>query len=280
MSGREWACAADAAAGLRHARRTGRAGTYLTRLIRSLSHPYIFGDGTAAQMETAFSDLLADLGSDPRISEPLLADRELLRAFDRDVEEATALALDQYAWLVDKGSLWMAASALTWRVAWCQRWSGDLAAAAASMQTAAALYGRLGETGARSSTLAELSLRLARLGRDDEARAALDESRAITSRGDLLNDMHYSGTEGVLCAHLGDADGARRHFVDSLRIASGTDFAVDHGDLWLARSEAQAALGDRAGAVESAQEALAIFRRKGQAPPIRVTEAQLAAVDA
>ena len=47
---------------------------------------------------------------------------------------------------------------------------------ASSGVTAATLFETVGETGLRSTALAELALNLARLGHDDEAKAALVNS--------------------------------------------------------------------------------------------------------
>ena len=88
--------------------------------------------------------------------------------------------------------------------------------------------------------------------------------------------MHHAATEGLLLARRGDAEGSERRFLESLRIAADTEFLVTHGDLWLARSEAQDGLGDTAGAVAAARQALACFERKEQLPPIQTAQARLA----
>ena len=73
------------------------------------------------------------------------------------------------------------------------------------MARAAELLGSVGETGARCTTLAELALMLARLGRDDEAQAACAESLAIAQDNDLLTDMYLAAAQGLLMARQGDA---------------------------------------------------------------------------
>jgi len=138
----------------------------------------------------------------------------------------------------------------------------------------------VGGTAMRSTVLADLATLFARLGRDEEARSVLAQSRAITMRDDLLNHMAHGAAEGLLLAHLGDAEGSDQAFREGLRIASDTEFSVDHADIWLARSEAQAGLGDTAGATASARRSLALLEQKEQRPPIQIVRARLAELGA
>ena len=276
MLGRMRAGSADAKQGLRHARLADRFGPYRSRLIRRFFGPCRYGDGSFAEMNQAFDEITTEFASDPRVAGALAAQRDLLRTFQVRIDEATRITREQFALLLDMGSTTAAAECLTWSLAWCQRWAGDLAGAAESMAKAATLLKSVGETGERSTTLAELALILARLGRDDESQTALAQSREISQHNDLLNDMHHAATEGLLLAHRRDSEASERQFLESLRIATDTEFLVAHGDVWLARSLAREVLGDTAGAVASARQALACFERKEQLPPIQTAQARLA----
>ena len=114
-------------------------------------------------------------------------------------------------------------------VAWCQQWGGNLAGAAETMTTADALLDSVGETSGRSTVLASLALVLAQLGRDDEARAALGTSRAISADNDRANEILQAATDGLLLAHQGDSEGSERAFTEGLRIANLTEFLPSHG---------------------------------------------------
>jgi len=280
MLGRLRASSADAKQGLRHSQRAGWAGPHRSRLIRRFMGPYRFGDGSMTEMTRAFGELINEFESDPVLVADLARERDLMIAFDERLDEATRVAIERYVLLLDRGSTTAAAEFLSWTVAWCQRWAGDLAGAAESLVTAATLFEGVGGTGMRSTTLADLAIVFVRLGRDDEARAVLAQGRAITMHDDLLNHVFHGAAEGLLLAQRGDAKGSDERFRESLRIAADTEFSVDHADIWLARSEAQRELGDTAGAIASARQALVLLEQKEQRPPIRIVLARLAELGA
>ena len=278
MLGRLWAASADARLGLRHARRADRPGSYRTRLIVRLTAPYQYGDGSLLEMAEALDEISVEFADDPAMRRAVDDRRQLLLAYQGHLEEATHAMVEAYDFLLDKGSTIAAATLLTWGLAWCQRWSGDLSAAAESMAAGARLREGLGETGGRSTTLAELGVILALLGRDDEAQAVVTQSRAITQERDAVNDVNFAAAEGLLLAHRGDSDGSEATFEAGLRNVEATEFLMATGELWLARSYARESLGDGPGALAAAEQAVACFERGHQVPPIRSARARVAAL--
>ena len=276
MLGRLRAASADARSGLRHARRADRGGPYRLRLTSRLVAPYQFGDGSLAEMEQTLDEISTEFDNDPGMQRALDDRRQLLLAYQGRLEEATQAMLGRYEFLLDKGSTIAAATVISWGVAWCQRWGGDLAGAAESMATAAHLRESIGETGGRSSTLAELGVVLALLGRDDEAQAAVTQSQVITQERDVINDVNHAVAEGLLLAHRGDAESSEQRFEAGLRSAAATEFLMAEGELWLARSFARESGGDAAGALTAARRALACFERGEQLPPIQTARTRIA----
>jgi tetratricopeptide (TPR) repeat protein len=275
-TGHLWAVSADARQGLRHAHRADQVGWFRSKLIRRVMAPYQIGDGTPTELERLLEEINTEFGTDPGVDQALAEQRYKLPGYRGRIEESYQLALAYYAELLDRGSTVEAAKRLANDVAWCQRWGGDLTGAAQSLSIAAHLLESAGETGQRSSTLADLAVVLAQLGRDGDARSALAQSRAITADNDLVNEINHAAADGLLLAHRGDRDGSDRRFEDGLRLAITTEFLPVQGELWLARSFAGESLGDKAGALTAARQALACFERKEHVPPIQTAQARVA----
>lgn len=262
--------------GLHHAERSVGVGHYRWRLLVYLMTPYYFGDGTPAEMEQVLDGLGSEFGHHPGMTQALAAQRDRLVAYQGRLEEAQDRMWARYRLWLENGAASRAADCLLHGVGWCQRWAGDLSGAVESLSTAERLLEGAGVTGVRSGALAQLAVLLAQLGRDDEARGALSQSRALSQDNDLSNDITWAAADGLLFAHQGDSDGSERQFVDGLRIAAGTDLLLDQGEVWLARSYARGSLADAEGALTAAKEALACFERKGQVPPMQTAQARVA----
>jgi tetratricopeptide (TPR) repeat protein len=275
MLGRVGAMAFDARQGLRHAHHADNVARYRWALIDRAMGPYEYGQGTPTDMERVLDEISAEFGNDSGVDQALAAQRVMLPAYQGRLDEATQHSWEAYRLSLEKGSTSQAAEWMAWRVGWCQRWAGDLAGAAESMATAAGLFESVGETGTRSTILAEMALILARLGRDEEAKVALTQSRALSTRHDLLNEMDHAAVEGLLLARQGDSEASEGQFLEGLRIAATTELLVDHAELWLVRSLAREILGDAAGSLAAARQALAYFERKEQVPPIQIALARL-----
>jgi class 3 adenylate cyclase/tetratricopeptide (TPR) repeat protein len=276
MMGRVRAMASDARQGLRHAQLADSVGRYGIELIGGVMAPYDSGDGTPTEMEHVLDEISAEFGNEPGMDQALAPTHVMLPAFQGHVAEAIPRAWEHHRLWLDKGSVPHAVGALFYGVAWCQRWSGDLAGASETMATAAELLEGVGETSFRSTTTARMAVLLAQLGRDDDAQMALTQSQAITADDDLINQIYHAATNGLLLARRGDSEGSERQFVEGLRLVAPTEWLLDEGEVWLTRSLAREALGDTAGAVTAATKALACCERKEHVPPIQLARARLA----
>jgi class 3 adenylate cyclase len=276
--GRLRAGAADARQGLFHAHRADRAGTYQWRLLDWIMGPCRFGDGTPTEMEETLDEISVEFGDDPGVKQAIATERDILPAYQGRLEEGLERSLEHFRLGLEKGSTLRATMRLADGVSWCQRWAGDLVGAAESLGTAEQLLDAVGETSVRSTRLADRAVILAILGRDDEARTAVAQSRAISQENDLINDVLYATADTLLLAHQGDSEGSELSFLEGLEIVDATEFLPVKGELWLTRSFARESLGDTAGALAAAQQALACFERKGQIPPIRTAVARVASL--
>ena len=276
MLGQLRAAATDAAQGLRHAHRAERAGSLRRDLLNLVMAASGWGEGSLAEMEHQLEEITTQYGSEPAVDQTLAEWHDTLTAYHGGLGEAIDVLRERSQLALDRGAPQDAADWMYRGVAWCQQWGGNLAGAAETMTTAEALFDSVGETSGRSTVLASLALVLAQLGRDDEARAALGTSRAISADNDRANEILHAAIEGLLLAHQGDSEGSEQQFTQGLRIANLTEFLPATGELWLTRSLARDSLGDTAGALTAAREALACFQPKGFVPMIQTAEARIA----
>ena len=237
--------------------------------------PFYYGDGSLTEMQQALDEVTAAFGSDPGVDQALAKHRPSLLAYRGHLAEAIDARREQCQLAVDRGDERTAAPWLAETLSLYQRWAGDLTGAVETLTFAQDIGERLGEIGNRSTTLATLALVLAQLGRDGEAESALGRSRTISGRDDVVNEVLYATTEGLLLAHRGDSQGSERRFAAGLRIVASTEFLLLHGDLFLNRSLAREQLGDTEGALPTARDALDCYRRKEFIPPIQIAEARI-----
>ena len=269
------AASADAMQGLRHAHRVHHAGGYRDELLDKIMAPSYFGDGSLTEMEQTIDKVTADFGGDTGVDQSLAKHRPSLLAFRGRLEDAIDARREQCQLALERGDERTAARWLAETLSLYQRWSGDLTGAVATLTTAQSMGEGLGETGNRSTTLATLALVLVQLGRHGEAESALGSSRMISGRDDVVNEILYATTEGLLLAHRGDSEGSERRFAAGLRLVASTEFLLLQGELFLNRSLARKQLGDMDGALTAARDAQDCFRRKEFIPPIQMAQARI-----
>lgn len=277
--GKEWAAAAEAREGLEHARAGQLVSHVVLDLLGWLVMPFGSGNGSLPDMERTLHEIRRDYGHAPGIEQWLETQGIWVLAFHGRLEEATSAMRQRYLLALEKNSTFEALLWSAWGLGWCQQWAGDLVGAVESMSAANQLLEGVGETAGRSTVLAQLAGFLVRLGRDEEADVALATSRAVSQPNDLINQISFAGTECLLAAHRGDSRRSEQWFVEGLKIATKTEFVENEGELWLTRSLAQEALGDRSGALVAAREALARVTRKQFIPPILATRARIAELE-
>jgi tetratricopeptide (TPR) repeat protein len=268
----------DAWNGLRAAQRAGNL-TVVSSLIGALLMPFWGGAATLAAEEQQLADVEAEFGDEPLLAPQLAGCRVWLRAHQGQLDQAITYIHERAPLELEQGNPPRAAALLN-GLTWCHQWSGDLEAAFESLTRAAEIRERSGETGMRSTDLADLALLHARLGRESEAVTALEQSRALGNQQDLANLIYHAAIECLLWARRGDPARSEARFDEGLHLARDVDIVFVHTDLWLVRSTALEVLGDLAGALTAARSALAAAEREGFVPPIRLARDRVAYCEA
>ncbi len=273
--GRLRAAAADGNLGLVHARRT-EIGTRLAELRWLSGRPYAEGDGSVAEYRRWLAEWAAE--TDPGSEEELEDSRTFLLAMEGDLTQGLDRAWARFHLMQEQGDHRSAASAMAFSVARFQQLAGDLEAARESLELAEEMLAEQGDTGARSTVVATLAALLARLGHEPEAWSAIARSRALGQADDLVNAIAVGSAESLLLARRGDAAAAAERFEATLAVALRTEFVTELARLWADRSVGLELLGDRAGALAAAREALAVWERRGEVPAVEAARRRTAAL--
>nr|WP_235674798.1 BTAD domain-containing putative transcriptional regulator [Mycolicibacterium pulveris] len=117
------------------------------------------------------------------------------------------------------------------------------------------------DTAESAALLARACLALDRAAEADEL---CTESERLAGHA-LKPSIAWRSVRAQLLAHSGVHDEARRVAEEAVALAGRTDALVDHGDACLALATVLGAAGDVSGARAAAQEALALYERKGAA---------------
>jgi class 3 adenylate cyclase len=268
MRGRLTECAEFARRGLRAAR---ISGDYLImqRLIFQTMVPFFVGHGTLQEEESAVAEITAQFADDPLVAEQISDMQVALLTDQGQSEAAVRLARPRAVLALEQGNTQRAMLLLA-LVSENLRGDGDLDGALLAMTEAIAILERCGETGMRSTLLAEAAIRLTSLGRIDDARGELLASRALATAGDLVNPIMFAIADGLLHAHDRDSEASERCFAEARQLLAGSEFGWCEHELRLAHSVARQTLGDVPAALSHAREALAFAEDQGIVPRIRI----------
>ena len=273
MLGRVRQASSDSREGLRHLLRTGFPATWGTLAANALLNCH-FGDGTLEEEERAVADIDELLGGDPALAPLLDSLRAWLRMDQGRVDEAARWAAEFIQLSLDQAAPFRGSGALS-QLSYCQEWRHDLEGAAESLRTAAELCDQVDDRSFGSTCWARLAVVLAQRGSQEEARAALATSRAMSHPDDAVNRIFWAAGEGLLAAQSGDAELSERRFGEGLEVARRTEYVQSVVELWNACSLARESLGDLEGARDAARAALALCERKGMVPPLQLARARL-----
>jgi len=133
----------------------------------------------------------------------------------------------------------------------------------------------LGERGYRSTVLALLAEALYAQARYEEAERVHEQSEALTSTDDLLNEVWLSTLGGKLAARRGDLTVAESLACEGLRLAEPGNNPWWVGDAAAGLAEVLGLVGRTDEAREAAERALEAYERKGSIPAIERTRSFL-----
>jgi ATP/maltotriose-dependent transcriptional regulator MalT len=185
-----------------------------------------------------------------------------LAAIRGDLDEGRKLVEQGREQLFDAGFvLHHAASAMA--SAFVEEQAGDDERAASIQRAGLDQLTELGEHAYASTVAAELANSLVRLGRDDEAEAALLTARQLCPPGDIGTIVISDLAEAQLHLRRGRLADAERVADRALEVAAATDFWGYHGTGNEVRALVLSAAGRSAEATEALETAVRLYREKG-----------------
>jgi predicted ATPase/DNA-binding SARP family transcriptional activator/class 3 adenylate cyclase len=192
----------------------------------------------------------------------LVQNLALLRASNKQFAAARELLASGRAIAEDLGLRWALAK-LAWSAGDVERMAGDLAAAERELRAGYAIYQQMGEKSHLSSLAAYLADVLFLRDRDEEARRFTEISEAAAAPDDLLSQVRWRGTRAKILARQGRVLQAERMAKEAVKLAAQTDWLDQHADALLDLAEVvrRAGRSDEAGSL--IEEALTLYRQKG-----------------
>ncbi|MBA3412494.1 MAG: AAA family ATPase [Actinobacteria bacterium] len=273
----EWtACRATAAAeryraAMAHAETAG-LWSLVNEAIGNLCGIALFGPTPVDAAEAEIRTLLKHArGVGPRAA----ACRSLgrLAAIRGDIEAGRELVRQGRELLTDSGFL-LHHAASSMASAFVEEQAGDHESAARIQREGLEELGELGEHAYSSTVAADLAHSLLRLGRDDEAEAALATARELCPPGDIGTLVLSDLAETHLHLRRGRVEDAERAVGRADERAQKTDFWAYLGATSEARALVLAALGRGREATAALESAIRTYREKGA----RVAEARSSAL--
>ena len=262
----EWtACRAAAGAeryraAIRHAETAGLA-SLVNEALGNLCAIALFGP---TPVDAAEAEIRALLKRTRGVGANAIALRALgrLAAIRGDVDEGRKLVDQGRAQLVDAGFvLHYAASAMA--SAFVEEQAGDHERAASIQRAGLEQLTELGEHAYASTVAADLANSLLRLGREEEAEAALLTARELCPPGDIGTIVNSDLAEARLHLRRGRLGAAERVVDRSIEVAATTDFWEYRGAGHEVRALVLGAAGRRAEATEALETAVRAYRDKG-----------------
>ena len=262
----EWtACRAAAAAeryraAIRHAERAGLA-SLVNEALGNLCAIAMFGPTPVDAAEAEIRELVKGTSG---VGARATALRALgrLAAIRGDFDEGRKLVEEGRAQLFDAGFvLHYAASSMA--KGFVEEQAGDDELAASIQRAGLEELTELGEHAYASTVAADLANTLIRLGRDDEAEAALLTARELCPAGDIGTIVNADLAEARLHLRRGRLEDAERVVDRSLEVAATTDFWEYRGAGHEVRALVLAAAGRHAEATEALETAVQAYRDKG-----------------
>ncbi len=270
------AASRDALAALEHARRSPRTARRYSDLMNLVVGPMELGGGSLDDGVELLDFLEREYGDDQAMRADIETERLWVVAFRGDLDGAQAELQRRCDLLIEQGSVLWAASWLWYGVGMFQEWRGDFDAAETTLRRAIDLKEAGGDTASRSTMLADLARLLGIAGRVDEARDALESSRALSQELDPVNEILWGVAEGLLAARERDGVASETWFEQTVAEATRTEFVAATADLCGGWSVAREVRGDVEGALAAARQAFTLWERKQFVPPMNYWRARVA----
>jgi class 3 adenylate cyclase/tetratricopeptide (TPR) repeat protein len=149
------------------------------------------------------------------------------------------------------------------------RAQGDFGRSVELLTAGRANLERVGDVGTQSTVEGLLSISLAMVGRDDEAIAMSEASERHASSDDAASQIRLHTGRGLALGHLGRFDEALHNLDKAVARARETDYFNAHAEALEAQSEVLRLSGRDDEAARSFDDAVVLYRRKGNLAALR-----------
>jgi ATP/maltotriose-dependent transcriptional regulator MalT len=152
--------------------------------------------------------------------------------------------------------------------------AGDLGGAEAVLRAGYERLDEMGEKALLATTAAMLAHVLEEQGRAEEAWAFSDAAQVTAADDDLSVQIMWRAVRARLLARRGAIPQAKRMSAEAVRLAERTDWLTDHADALISHAQVLRMAGDRGGAEDACDTAVALYSEKGNRVGIRRARAQ------
>jgi class 3 adenylate cyclase/tetratricopeptide (TPR) repeat protein len=249
-----WECAA------KHAQRAGDERGWSDALSWLASSAYI---GPAqveigiARCETIRAQLSGHRRSQALVLHPLAG----LRAMRGEFAVARSLLADSNAILTELGVTMH--TAVSHHEAFVALISGDAAGAEAVLRTGYERLAGMGEKALLATTAAILAHVIYEQGRPEDAWEFTQVAEDAAAADDLSAQILWRTVRARLLARRGEMADAERMSAEAVGLAGRTDWLTDHADALLSQAKVFRMAGETKAATEALENAIALYRRKG-----------------
>jgi class 3 adenylate cyclase/tetratricopeptide (TPR) repeat protein len=219
----------------------------------------LWGPTPVADALRRCDELIAEAGENAMLRANVLAALSGLRALEGDIAAARGLRAEAEDIYRDLGQR-MSIAGLTQVAAQIERLAENPAAAEAELRNGLEI---LHGTGSEALQQAWLSAALVAQGRYEEAREPAEAARAIASTEDVLDQVVWRGALARVEAATGDLKSALSLARNAVDQASLTDGLTMQADALIDLAAVLRVAGDTEEAERSANEAVALYKRKG-----------------
>jgi class 3 adenylate cyclase/tetratricopeptide (TPR) repeat protein len=235
------------------------------RLVRQGATGYavasVLGSTPVPEALATCERILTEVQGDRRAEAIVCGSVALLRAMEGDFEAAREMYRKEVSLLADLGVSRESASTSI-ESARVEILAGDLVAAETHLRRDDRLLAELGERYFRSTVAGMLGRVLLLRGELEDAEAYVVLAEALSEADDVLSQVLWRSTRARLIAGA-DAERALELVQGAVDLAEPISDLVVRGDAWSDLGEVQAALGNADVALKAVEQAVALYRRKG-----------------
>ena len=257
-----WGAASEALEqALVHARRAGNRREEAV-ILGQLALSLYWGPAPVQDAISRCERMLAETGHDPAVAARVTVSIAGLEAMRGRFERARDLYWQSKETLAELGlKPWLAAHTLA--LASIETLAGDPGAAEDELRFGVETLDELGLQSSFSTLASTLARTSFEQGRWEEAEQLVERARHAAPSDDIASEVLWRTAHASLLVARGDLDSAERHARDATRLAEGTDALNLRADSLVDLARVLAARGQPDGTAASLEEAVRLYRLKG-----------------